>query len=142
MLTLLWLQSFMGYKATNAGMTTAWTGVSALLVAQTVARSQRDPRQIVFMGVVWMGLITLWRSIATTDMSYWDIALPLMAPGPHALLLHSSTGIALGSVDPKEVESAAGLMSFLRTLSGAFATSIVTTAWSDQTTATTPSWSA
>ena len=28
-LTPLWLQSFMGYKATNAGMTTAWTGVSA-----------------------------------------------------------------------------------------------------------------
>ncbi len=134
-LTPLWLQSFMGYKATNAGMTTAWTGVSALLVAQTVARSRRDPRQIVFMGVVWMGLITLWRSIATTDMSYWDIALPLMALGlGMPCFFIPSTGIALGSVDPKEVESAAGLMSFLRTLSGAFATSIVTTAWSDQTT--------
>jgi MFS transporter, DHA2 family, multidrug resistance protein len=134
-LTPLWLQSFMGYNATHAGMTTAWTGVSALLVAQAVARSQRDPRQIVFMGVIWMGLITLWRSIATTDMDYWDIALPLMALGlGMPCFFIPSTGIALGSVDPREVESAAGLMSFLRTLSGAFATSIVTTAWTDQAT--------
>jgi DHA2 family multidrug resistance protein len=134
-LTPLWLQSFMGYNATHAGMTTAWTGVSALLVAQAVARSQRDPRQIVFIGVIWMGLITLWRSIATTDMGYWDIALPLMALGlGMPCFFIPSTGIALGSVDPREVDSAAGLMSFLRTLSGAFATSIVTTAWTDQAT--------
>ena len=50
------------------------------------------------MGVVWMGLITLWRSIATTDMSYWDIALPLMALGlGMPCFFIPSTGIALGS---------------------------------------------
>ena len=36
------------------------------------------------------------------------------------------------SVEPKEMDSAAGLMNFLRTLSGAFATSIVNTVWENQ----------
>ena len=43
------------------------------------------------------------------------------------------TALALASVDLEEIASAAGLMSFLRTLSGALATSVVTTAWEDRT---------
>jgi DHA2 family multidrug resistance protein len=42
------------------------------------------------------------------------------------------TGLAMASVEPEEMASAAGLMSFMRTLSGAFATSLVTTAWEDK----------
>lgn len=45
-----------------------------------------------------------------------------------------TTGLAMASVDEAEMANAAGLMNFLRTLSGAFATSMVTTAWQDQTT--------
>jgi DHA2 family multidrug resistance protein len=43
------------------------------------------------------------------------------------------TVLALGSVDEPETASAAGLMNFLRTLSGAVATSIVQTMWEDHT---------
>lgn len=134
-LTPLWLQSFMGYTATDAGLATAWTGVTALLVAPWVASSKRDPRMLVFVGVIWMGMATLWRTVANTDMGFWDIAIPLLVLGfglPFFFI--PSTGIALGSVDELEMDSAAGLMSFLRTLSGAFATSIVTTVWGDQMT--------
>ena len=44
------------------------------------------------------------------------------------------TGLALASVDEHEMASGAGLMNFLRTLSGAFATSLITTQWDDQIT--------
>jgi MFS transporter, DHA2 family, multidrug resistance protein len=136
-LTPLWLQSFMGYTATDAGLATAWTGVTALFVAPWVAQAvnKRDPRMLVFVGVVWMGLITLWRTVANTDMGFWDVAVPLMFMGfglPFFFI--PTTGIALGSVEEREMDSAAGLMNFLRTLSGAFATSLVTTVWSDQAT--------
>ena len=134
-LTPLWLQNFMGYTATDAGLATAWTGVTALLVAPWVANSKRDPRLLVFTGVIWMGLATLWRTVANTDMGFWDIAIPLMVTGlglPFFFI--PSTGIALGSVEEREMDSAAGLMNFLRTLSGAFATSLVTTVWGDQIT--------
>jgi DHA2 family multidrug resistance protein len=43
------------------------------------------------------------------------------------------TALALSSVDSEEVASAAGLVNFLRTLSGAMAISIVTIAWEDRT---------
>ena len=43
------------------------------------------------------------------------------------------TALALSSVLPREMDSAAGLMNFIRTLSGAFATSMVNTSWESQT---------
>ncbi len=134
-LTPLWLQSFMGYTATTAGLATAWTGVTAFFVAPMVATSKKDPRLLVFIGVVWLGLVTLWRTVANTDMGFWDVAVPLMVMGfALPFFFIPSTGIALASVEEREMDSAAGLMNFLRTLSGAFATSAVTTVWSDQAT--------
>jgi DHA2 family multidrug resistance protein len=134
-LTPLWLQSFMSYTATDAGLATAWTGVTALVVAPMVAQSRRDPRLLVFAGVFWMGAVTLWRTIASTDMAFWDIAIPLAVMGfALPFFFIPTTTIALGSVDEREMDSAAGLMAFLRTLSGAAATSIVTTVWANGTT--------
>ena len=136
-LTPLWLQSFMGYTATIAGQATAWTGCFALVTAPIAAQlmGRTDPRRLVFFGVLWMGGVTLWRSIATTDMGFWDVATPLMALGLAVPFFFIPTmGLALSSVDPHEMDSAAGLMNFLRTLSGAIATSVVTTNWSDRIT--------
>jgi DHA2 family multidrug resistance protein len=82
-----------------------------------------------------MGLVTLWRTGATTDMDYWSISMPLMVMGlglPFFFI--PLTGLAMGSVDETEMANAAGLMNFLRTLSGAFATSLVTTVWDDDIT--------
>lgn len=133
-LTPMWLQSFMGYTATNAGLATAWTGVTAFILAPVVASSKRDPRMLVCIGVIWMGLVTLWRTVATTDMGFWNIAVPLMVMGfALPFFFIPTTGIGLASVEEHEMDSAAGMMNFLRTLSGAFATSMVTTLWSNQT---------
>ncbi len=137
-LTPLWLQSFMGYTATIAGLATAWSGVTAIFLAPVVAMASHrvDARKLVFGGVVWMGLVTFWRTVATTDMGYWDVSFPLMALGlALPFFFIPTTGLALASVKKHEMESAAGLMNFLRTLSGAAATSLVTTAWSDKITA-------
>lgn len=136
-LTPLWLQSFMSYTSTQAGKATAWSGVLAIMVAPIAAglSSKVDPRKLVFMGVLWLGTVTIWRSFATTDMTYWDISLPLLVMGVGLpFFFVPSTGLALASVEPAETASAAGLMNFLRTLSGAFATSLVTTFWEDETT--------
>ncbi|BEV71736.1 MULTISPECIES: DHA2 family efflux MFS transporter permease subunit [unclassified Paludibacterium] len=134
-LTPLWLQNFMGYTATWAGMTTAWSGVLAVLIAPGVAAlSMRvDGRRLVFIGVCWMGLVTAWRSMGTTDMTYWQIATPLLLMGlGMPLFFVPLTGLALAAVDEAETASAAGLMNFLRTLAGAFATSMVSTVWEDR----------
>lgn len=136
-LTPLWLQSFMGYTSSNAGQATAWTGVFAVMVAPLAAglSAKMDPRRLVFAGVVLMGAVTLWRTGSTTDMTYWDISIPLMVMGLGLpFFFVPLTGLAMGSVEKHETANAAGLMSFLRTLAGAFGTSVVTTAWEDEIT--------
>lgn len=135
-LTPLWLQSYMGYTPTWSGKTTAWSGVSAFLVAPAAAIFSRriDPRKLIFGGVLWLGIIAFARSFLNTDASYWWIILPIMLMGLGSpFFFVPLTGLALTSVEEHETASAAGLMSFVRTLSGAISTSIVTTAWEDKT---------
>jgi len=136
-LTPLWLQSFMAYTATGAGMTTAWIGITAFFTAPFVAAMsmKMDPRKLVFVGVIWLALMTLYRTVASTDMGYWDVAFPLMLLGlGMPFFFIPSTAAALASVDEAETNSAAGLMNFMRTLAGAIATSIVTSYWEDEIT--------
>ena len=136
-LTPLWLQSFMAYTATDAGMTTAWIGIMAFLTAPAVAgmSMKMDPRKLVFVGVLWLGIMTLYRTVATTEMTYWDVAWPLMLLGlGMPFFFIPSTAAALASVDEAETNSAAGLMNFMRTLAGAIATSMVTSYWEDEIT--------
>ncbi|MGV7207579.1 DHA2 family efflux MFS transporter permease subunit [Oxalobacteraceae bacterium A2-2] len=136
-LTPLWLQNYMGYTATEAGLVTSWTGVFAVFVAPVAAglSAKVDPRRLVFGGVTLIGLVTLWRMHATTDMDFWTIAVPLMVMGLGLpFFFVPTTGLAMASVEEHEMAGAAGLMNFLRTLSGAFATSLVTTYWEDLTT--------
>lgn len=135
-LTPLWLQSYMGYTATWAGMTTAWSGVLAVVAAPVAGKliGRTDPRGLIFAGLAWLAAVTFWRSIATTDMSYWQIAIPLLVMGVGMpFFFVPVTALSMGSVAEHEMASAAGLQNFLRTLSGAVATSIVNTSWENQT---------
>jgi DHA2 family multidrug resistance protein len=43
------------------------------------------------------------------------------------------TGLAMASVEPEEQANAAGISNFMRTLAGAFATSLIQSRWSDAT---------
>jgi DHA2 family multidrug resistance protein len=92
-----------------------------------------DPRILIFIGCLWLGVDTLWRSVATSDMSYWVICVPLFFMGVGMPMYYVPlTGLAMGSVNEDETASAAGLMNFVRTISGAFATSLVTTSWQNR----------
>lgn len=136
-LTPLWLQNYMGYTATQAGYATAMSGILAVLVAPLVAKlsTQMDPRPLVFGGVLWLGLVTLFRSFSNSDMTFWQVAIPLLIQGiAMPFFFVPLTGLALASVEEAETASAAGLMNFMRTLSGAFATSLVNTSWEDRAT--------
>lgn len=135
-ITPLWLQIYMGYTATSAGYATATMGILAVFLAPLIAKlsSKYDPRPFVFFGVLWLGLWTLVRSNANLDMTFAQISWPMFFQGIGVpLLFVPLTALALGSVKEKEMESAAGLFNFVRTLSGAFATSMVSTAWERET---------
>jgi MFS transporter, DHA2 family, multidrug resistance protein len=128
-----WLQSSLGYTATWAGWATATNGMSALLMAPIAATlSQKvDPRILVSGGILWLGVTSLTRVFWwTSGADFWTLALPQLIQGAGMpFFFIPVTTLALGAVDDDEVASAAGLMNFLRTMSGAIATAIGVTMW-------------
>jgi DHA2 family multidrug resistance protein len=135
-LTPLWLQYNMGYTTTWAGMVVAWGGLLSVVFSPIAANwaNRADARYLIFVGVMWLAINTFWRSVATSDMTYWQICLPLVFMGVGLPLFYVPlTGVAMASVDESETASASGLMNFVRTISGAFATSLVTTSWQNST---------
>lgn len=136
-LTPQWLQSYMGYTPTWSGMTTAWSGTTAVLmapIASLLMAKKLDPRGIIFFGLMWIAAVMFLRTHVTVDVTYWQIAIPLILMGVGLpLFFVPLTTLALGSVDEREIASSAGLQNFLRTMSGAISTSLVTTAWDNKT---------
>jgi len=128
----LWLQTSMGYTATWAGYASAFNGVLAVVMSPIVAKlmGKIDLRALISFGVAGIGLIGLMRTHFTTDVSFWSVALTFLAQGCFLpFFLVPTTALTLSSVRPEETASAAGLSNFMRTVGGAFGTSIMTTAW-------------
>jgi DHA2 family multidrug resistance protein len=125
-----WLQSSMGYTATYAGYVTAFTGVGAVVMSPVVSKllEKVDPRGLVCFGILWMGATTLLRVQWTSGSDFWTLAFPQLLQGIGVpFFFIPLTTIALGAVEPEETASAAGVMSFMRTMAGAIGTSVSTT---------------
>ena len=132
-----WLQTNMGYTATWAGYIAGFTGVLAVVGAPITAKlsGKLDPRILIFTGVMWLAFVTLMRAGATLQMDFWQIGFWALIIGigvPMFFLPLNMVGI--GSVEPGETASAAGLMNFIRTMAGAVATSLVNTVWENNAT--------
>lgn len=78
-----WLQISMGYTAAWAGYATAFTAMTAILVAPIAGRlvNKVDVRIMISGSVAWIGIMTLWRAHWTTDADFWTIALPQLVQG-------------------------------------------------------------
>ena len=134
----LWLQTSMGYTATTAGQMMAWNGLVALFLAPIVANmiGKVDPRFLMSLGLGLVALDTFWRTTFNTDISFWGLVPAQMALGlGMPLFFLPMMSMSMGAVKPEETASAAGLINFLRTMAGAFATGVIVFAWRDSTAA-------
>ncbi|PZU69325.1 DHA2 family efflux MFS transporter permease subunit [Sphingobium sp.] len=130
----LWLQQNMGYTATWSGYATGIMGILAVFSAPVVGKAveRYDPRLVVSLGIVGLGLIMAWRLSFNNDVTFMQMAWPTLLTGPFMVMFFVPvTGLAMASVDPHEQANAAGISNFMRTLAGAFATSLVQTGWSN-----------
>lgn len=131
-----WLQINLDYTATWAGYLTATMGFGSLTMSPLVAKlaTKYDQRALASFGLSILGGVTLMRSFWTTDADFFALALPQILQGfavPFFFIPLSN--MALASVKPNEMASAAGLMNFLRTMAGAIGASIAVTIWDDHT---------
>jgi DHA2 family multidrug resistance protein len=127
-----WLQSSMGYTATQAGLVTAFSALAAMTTSQLAARmlSWADPRVMISCAIVWMGLTTLLRTQWDTSADFWTLSMPQILQGfAMSFFMIPLTSVSLSAVKPEEVPSAAGLQNFLRTMAIAVSTSLALTAW-------------
>jgi MFS transporter, DHA2 family, multidrug resistance protein len=135
-MTPLWLQQVVGYNATNAGYATALAGVFAVMISPVAARLSglTDVRRLACFGVVWMGAVSIMRTEWTIDADFWTYALPQLLQGiGMPFFFIGMTALAMSGVATSEITSAAGIMAFVRTLSGAVGTALATTAWDSST---------
>lgn len=130
----LWLQQNMGYTATWAGYATGIMGLLAFVSAPIVGKATEkfDPRAILSIGILGLGAMTAWRMSFNSDVTFLQMAWPTLFTGPFMVMFFVPvTGLAIASVTPEEQANAAGLSNFMRTLAGAFATSLVQTGWAN-----------
>lgn len=133
----LWLQTNQGYTASWAGYVTGFNGVLAVIAAPIAAQlvTKVDPRRLVTFGILWMAMIMLWRSNFTQGMSFWQLVWPQLAQGPGMpFFFIPLMSLAMASLLPSELAGGAGLLNFVRTTAGAFATSLTTTTWNNSAT--------
>jgi len=133
----LWLQTNMGYTATWSGYAMAFQGILGVIMAPLAAMmlSRVDPRAMMSFGLAASAGAILLRTGFASNMTFGQLILPQLAMGfGMPLFFVPLMTLAMASVKPEETASAAGLISFLRTMSGAFATAIVTASWSSAAT--------
>ncbi|QLQ01417.1 MAG: DHA2 family efflux MFS transporter permease subunit [Burkholderiaceae bacterium] len=133
----LWLQQWMGYTATNAGMALAPVGVFAIVLTPLVGRKVAvwDPRRMATGAFVVFALVLWLRSQFTPQTDLLHILIPTLIQGAAmAFFFIPLTTITLAGIGPERIAAAAGLSNFTRITAGAMGTSIATTLWEDRAT--------
>ena len=128
----LWLQQWMGYTATNAGMALAPVGVLAILLTPLVGKKVTvwDPRWMASIAFVIFAVVMWLRAGFTTSTDMAHILVPTVLQGAGmALFFIPLTTVSLSGLDPRRLPAAAGLSNFVRITAGAMGTSITTTLW-------------
>ena len=128
----LWLQQYMGYTATWAGMVTAPVGLLAILLSPWVGKNvgRIDPRKLASVAFLGFGLVLWMRSNFNTQATVWVILIPTLLQGAAmAFFFVPLQAIIFSGLTPPEMPAASGLSNFVRITAGAFGTSLFTTLW-------------
>jgi MFS transporter, DHA2 family, multidrug resistance protein len=128
----LWLQQYMGYTATLAGLVLAPVGLFAIFLTPFVARfSDRvDPRIYVTVAFSVFAIVLFMRQHFNTDATIGTLLVPTVIQGiAMAFFFIPLISLGLSGLPPERIPGAAGLFNFARITAGSFGTSITTTLW-------------
>ena len=128
----LWLQSFLGYTATWAGLVSAPSGVTAVLTSLVVGRLMRryDPRVLAATSFGLYAISYFMRAGLTADASFMAFMAPQLVQGfAMGMFFVSMLAVIFDGLPPQKIPAASGLSNFLRITAGSFATSLTTTFW-------------
>jgi DHA2 family multidrug resistance protein len=128
----LWLQQYMGYTPTWAGIVLAPVGVLAILLSPLVGRliDRVDPRIFATAAFAIFALVLFMRSRFDTGANLATLMVPTVIQGAAmALFFIPLVSLSLSGLAPDRVPAASGLFNFARITAGSFGTSLATTWW-------------
>ncbi len=128
----LWLQQYMGFTATEAGMVLAPVGLLAILLTPIVGKTVHkvDPRWFTTAAFAVFALVMLMRSQFNTSVDVRTLMIPTLVQGAAmAVFFIPLVTLSLSGLPPDRIPAASGLFNFTRITAGSFGTSIATTLW-------------
>jgi MFS transporter, DHA2 family, multidrug resistance protein len=128
----LWLQEYMGYTATLAGLVLAPVGLLAMVFTPFVGRivHRFDPRILVTISFAIFALVFFMRADFNTDATIGTLLVPTLIQGAGAATFFIPLlTLTLSGLPPERIPNASGLSNFARITAGSFGTSITTTLW-------------
>jgi DHA2 family multidrug resistance protein len=128
----LWLQQYMGYTSTQAGLILAPVGILALFLTPVVGRFSNtvDPRRFATAALLIFALVAVMRGRFNTQVDIETLVLPTVVQGAAvSCFFIPLVSLALSGLRPDQIAAASGLNNFVRITAGAFGTSIATTLW-------------
>ena len=131
----LWLQQYMGYTATWAGLATAPVGILAIILSPWVGKNvgRIDPRKLASIAFAGFGVVLFMRSHFNSQADFVTILIPTVLQGAAmAFFFIPLQAIVFSGLPPEKMPSAAGLSNFVRITAGAIGTSLFTTVWENR----------
>jgi MFS transporter, DHA2 family, multidrug resistance protein len=128
----LWLQSYLGYTATWAGLVTAPSGVTAIFTSFMMGSLMRrfDPRAIAASAFALFAISYFMRAGLTADSSYWVFVAPQLVQGlAMGMFFVATLAVVFDGLPAHKVPAASGLSNFIRITAAGFATALITTFW-------------
>ena len=132
----LWLQTQIGYTATEAGKVMAPVGILAILLSPIVGKllPKIDARWVATTAFVIFAIVFYMRSQFTPDVDVRTLMIPTIIQGAAmAMFFIPLTSIILSGQPPDKIPAAAGLSNFVRIMFGGMGTSLTSTLWDNRT---------
>ncbi|MES2072931.1 MAG: DHA2 family efflux MFS transporter permease subunit [Pseudomonadota bacterium] len=133
----LWLQTQLGYTATEAGKVMAPVGVFAILLSPVIGKllPRLDARRVTTVAFSLFALVFYMRSRFTTDVDTVSLLIPTLIQGAAmSMFFIPLTSIILSGQAPDKIPAASGLSNFVRIMCGGMGASIATTIWDSRST--------
>jgi DHA2 family multidrug resistance protein len=130
MLIPLFLQTLMGYSATDAGMVMAPGGVATLITMPFVgaALAKRDGRKVVFFGLLIGSTSMFIMQGLNLQGAFWNYTWPRIVLGfGLAMIFVPLTTVTLATIPKPEMGNATGMFNLLRNLGGSVGIAMATT---------------
>jgi len=90
------------------------------------------PAAFTYIGVIWLAFTSLLRLTWSTDSTWWALITPQLMQGlGMPFFFVGLTTFSISAMKPENIASAAGIVTFARTMAGAVATAVASTLWLD-----------